>query len=106
MSLNRYGFLYQQYLKQNKPMLYDSLEKSDQLINIIHKKQDEILKYRNALYESATKDEIFDKSKYNNEDNYEFAIKEYVEKQLNDKLNEFFEEDVKVVTLIEKSENN
>lgn len=106
MSLNRYGLLYQQYLKQNKPMLYDSFEKSNQLINIIQKKQDEILKYRNSLYECATKDKIFDKSKYDNEDDYEFAIKEYVEKQLNDKLNEFFEKDVKVITLIEKSENN
>lgn len=106
MSLNRYGFLYQQYLKQNKPMLYDSLEKSDQLINIIHKKQDEILKYRNSLYDKVENDKIFNRMDYQNPEDYEFAIKEYVEKQLNDKLSDFFEKDVKVITLIEKSENN
>lgn len=99
MSLNRYGFLYQQYLKENKPALYKGLENNRQLSNVLHKKQDEILEYRNSLYKIIDKDKLFDKKDYKNEEDFEFAVKEYVEKQLNDKMKDFFEEDIKVTDL-------
>ena len=100
LSINRYGFLYQQYLKQNKPTLYDGLEKSNQLLDIILKKQNEILEYRNNLYEIIERDNLINKNDYKNEEEYELAIKEYVEKQLNDKMKEFFDKDVKVTDVI------
>ncbi len=90
MGLNRYGILFQQYLQENEPEEYKNLEEKDTLMERLEKKQNEILEYRNKLYEDIKNGNIIHVSDFTNEMDYELAVKEYVENEVNKKLADFF----------------
>lgn len=94
MSLNRYGLLYQQYLKKNKPEKYKQMRDNKSLMRRTLEKEYDTLITQHVLYLDIVRERIIKKECYKTVEDFDLAVKEHVDFLINKNLELIFEDSI------------